>query len=446
MPTTARFTKPALAELDRAKILGIRAGKDHRYIGIWVVVIEGRVFVRSWNDKPTGWFQAFKAEPAGSIQVGDREIRIRGKQVRSQRIRDAVTNAFAEKYHTPGSQKWVQGFAEPERSVNTLELVPMEKARSSGGKTGKALILTGLLLIGGGSRASAVESSHSRPIISSKTRSLANAERERWQTIFLTTDNFRRAVARMRQQVLPPAPPIETQLAMSFEERFHSQLFAPDRTPEQARRRLDASLAGEIDSVEKVCGLTGQQIRKLELMGHGDIRRFFDACESLKLKLAAAVAEANPRDLGEAVYPLQHALQSGLFHRESLFHRAIPNTLTAEQFLKYDAMLRESARKRHRSAIDDALRRFEQAAPLDTRRRQALLDLILAHTRPSRQPGPYELMVLASQFEQIPEKSLRPLLDEAQWESCTRLLNEGKRFEPMLRQLGYMPEQAEPKE
>lgn len=124
MPKDATFKKADVEALHKAKILGVRAGTEHRYTGIWVVVVEDRVFARSWSDKPTGWFRAFKEEPNGTIQVGDREIPVRGKPVRSARIRDAVTAAFAEKYNTKGSQKWVEGFAEPERLVNTIEFVP----------------------------------------------------------------------------------------------------------------------------------------------------------------------------------------------------------------------------------------------------------------------------------------------------------------------------------
>ena len=107
-----------------AQILGVRAGTEHRYTAVWVVVVDDRVFVRSWNDKPTGWFRAFKKEPAGTIQAGKLEIPVRGKPVRSARLRDAVTVALAEKYNTKGSQKWVEGFREPARVANTLEFVP----------------------------------------------------------------------------------------------------------------------------------------------------------------------------------------------------------------------------------------------------------------------------------------------------------------------------------
>jgi hypothetical protein len=124
MPKDATFKKADVEALHKAKILGVRAGNEHRYTGVWVVVVEDRVFARSWNDKPTGWFRAFKEEPNGTIQVGDREIQVRGKPVRSARIRDAVTAAFAEKYNTKGSRKWVEGFAEPERLLTTIEFVP----------------------------------------------------------------------------------------------------------------------------------------------------------------------------------------------------------------------------------------------------------------------------------------------------------------------------------
>ena len=124
MPKDATFKKADVEALHKAKILGVRAGTEHRYTGVWVVVVEHRVFARSWSDKPTGWFRAFKEEPNGTIQVGDREIPVRGKPVRSARIRDAVTGAFAEKYNTKGSQKWVEGFAEPERLLTTIEFVP----------------------------------------------------------------------------------------------------------------------------------------------------------------------------------------------------------------------------------------------------------------------------------------------------------------------------------
>jgi hypothetical protein len=125
MTTARRFSETLLEELARAKILGVRAGAEHRYTGVWVIVVQGRAFVRPWNDKPTGWYRAFLAEPCGSIQLAGREIAVRARRTRSERLREAVTRAYAEKYDTRASEKWVRGFAEPGRAATTLELVPV---------------------------------------------------------------------------------------------------------------------------------------------------------------------------------------------------------------------------------------------------------------------------------------------------------------------------------
>jgi hypothetical protein len=124
MPKNARFADDIVEALQNAKILGVRAGTEHRYTGVWVVVVEGRPFVRSWNDKPTGWCNAFRREPAGFVQVAGLEIPVRARLTRSARLREAVTVALGRKYNTKASHKWVEGFSEPARELATLELVP----------------------------------------------------------------------------------------------------------------------------------------------------------------------------------------------------------------------------------------------------------------------------------------------------------------------------------
>jgi hypothetical protein len=119
-----RFSDRDLETLENLKILGVRSGAEHRYTGVWVVVVERRVFVRSWNDKPTGWYRAFREEPRGSVSLQAREIAVRASQVRSERLRHTVTQAYARKYDTKASEKWVRGFAAEKREATTIELVP----------------------------------------------------------------------------------------------------------------------------------------------------------------------------------------------------------------------------------------------------------------------------------------------------------------------------------
>jgi hypothetical protein len=119
-----RFPVRILAQLDESKYLKIRAGQEHRFIWVWVVVVKGRVYIRSWNDKPRGWYRAFLEEPRGAIQIGERAIAVRAKRATSQQIIAAVEAAYGEKYTTPASLRYVRGFKTPRRRATTTELVP----------------------------------------------------------------------------------------------------------------------------------------------------------------------------------------------------------------------------------------------------------------------------------------------------------------------------------
>ena len=129
MSRKASFTDETLATLRREKILGIRAGRDstHRVIGIWVVVVEGRVFVRSWSMKPRSWWRTFLEDPHGIIVIGTQEISIRAVQTRSERLKDLVSAAYKEKYNTPGSVQYVKDMSKKKSRDTTTELVIREE-------------------------------------------------------------------------------------------------------------------------------------------------------------------------------------------------------------------------------------------------------------------------------------------------------------------------------
>jgi hypothetical protein len=121
-----RLSRPVVAAADAAGIMGIRAGakSGHRFIGVWPVVVDGRLFARSWTLTPGGWYRTFLEDPLGVIQIGDRQLRIRAVRVKSERIRDKIEDAYAAKYDTKASQKYVKGFRTPRRRDTTTEFVP----------------------------------------------------------------------------------------------------------------------------------------------------------------------------------------------------------------------------------------------------------------------------------------------------------------------------------
>ncbi len=126
MTTNRRFPPEIVTAIRDGKILGIRAGSGpHRIIGIWAVVVEGRVFVRSWSLKPRSWYRTFLEDPTGVMTVGDAEIPIRAVRTRSERLKSAVDRAYLEKYHTPGSIKYARDLGGKASRASTTELVPV---------------------------------------------------------------------------------------------------------------------------------------------------------------------------------------------------------------------------------------------------------------------------------------------------------------------------------
>src|SRR5437879_12410734 len=97
MTRKPRFPKAIVAAIRDGKILGIRAGtKPHRVVGIWAVVVEGRVFVRSYSLKPRSWYRTLLEEPRGIVEVDGKEIPVRAVCTRSERLKKWIDRASAQ--------------------------------------------------------------------------------------------------------------------------------------------------------------------------------------------------------------------------------------------------------------------------------------------------------------------------------------------------------------
>jgi hypothetical protein len=125
MSTPRRFPEDIVEAVRGCQVLGIRAGSGpHRIIGIWAVVVEDRVFVRSWSVKPHGWYHTFREDPQGVMEIAGRELPVRAVQTRSERLKDAVDQAYLAKYTTKAASKYARDLCQPQSRATTTELVP----------------------------------------------------------------------------------------------------------------------------------------------------------------------------------------------------------------------------------------------------------------------------------------------------------------------------------
>jgi len=120
------FPKPILNTIRKSQAIGIKAGKArHRVIAVWTVVVKNRVFIRSWSHKKRSWYHAFRKDRVGELHLGPRKIRIRPVFVRSEVLKDLVSKAYAEKYHSPGSVRFVKDMSRSRSRDTTTELAPL---------------------------------------------------------------------------------------------------------------------------------------------------------------------------------------------------------------------------------------------------------------------------------------------------------------------------------
>jgi hypothetical protein len=112
---------------DRRRIALWAGSEPHRFTSLWVVVVDGRVFVRSWSLKPGGWYRTLLREPHGFVRVGELEIAFRAAHTRSERIRAAVDRAYRERYGRPGELRYVRDMCGARSRATTTELRPVAR-------------------------------------------------------------------------------------------------------------------------------------------------------------------------------------------------------------------------------------------------------------------------------------------------------------------------------
>ncbi|MGH9158883.1 MAG: DUF2255 family protein [Vicinamibacteraceae bacterium] len=121
--------KRIVSALDTGKFVWIRAGTNHRFIGIWVVVVDGRAFVRSWSLAPRSWYRTFVEKPHGAIKLekDGREVSIRAVPVKGKRLNDAISEAYLAKYNTRASLPYAKDLGSAKSRGATMELRPESK-------------------------------------------------------------------------------------------------------------------------------------------------------------------------------------------------------------------------------------------------------------------------------------------------------------------------------
>jgi hypothetical protein len=121
------FDAETLRLLDETKEVRIESRRDddspeHRTI-IWVVVVEGEVFVRSVRGARGRWYREISSNPEGALHVEDDRFPVRAAPATDATTVAAVSAAFRSKYQQ-SSPASTEAMVRPETLPTTLKLAP----------------------------------------------------------------------------------------------------------------------------------------------------------------------------------------------------------------------------------------------------------------------------------------------------------------------------------
>jgi hypothetical protein len=228
---------------------------------------------------------------------------------------------------------------------------------------------------------------------------------------------------------------------------FDQWLFQPSGNARQAQQRMETQVKLQLAELERVGELAAAQRQKLELAARGDLQRFLDDVDALRRKFNAAVRKdpnaAN--QMWQEIQPLQARQARGLTGHGSLLAKVIPQTLTPEQSLKYEAVTIERRKFRYQAGIAVALHQLEGSVALSGQQRDALRKVLL-DLPPPKAFGQYDHYLIMYRLAMLPPDKIQPLLDARQWTAMKRQLDQQRGMREFLIQQGLLTreELAEP--
>jgi hypothetical protein len=222
-------------------------------------------------------------------------------------------------------------------------------------------------------------------------------------------------------------------------EQFDQWVFNRAGGAGATRNRQNTVLALHIDELSRTCGISEAQMKKLQLAGHGDIKRFFDRVDEAKRRYLATRNGQNNNVWAE-INPLQAELNVGLFGDDSIFAKTIKTTLNEEQSARYAEAQQLRRLSRYRTTVAWWVIQVDKSLGLGNDQRRRLAALLEQEGRPPRRFGQGDYWYMMLQAALIPEAKLKPIFDAVQWRLLGNQLNQARGMEQWLRQNGMMPD------
>lgn len=221
---------------------------------------------------------------------------------------------------------------------------------------------------------------------------------------------------------------------------------------------LQTAIETQLTRLDRVCDLSAEQRRLLQLALEADVRRVAaDVDRDRRKYIGVTVNLQDPagqqkwHQLHQDIQRCRQVIQQFDQGTDGLFWKAHGSVLTPPQRTKADAETEARLANRWKAVVNVALSRWDEVLGLDRQQFEELERLLLENRPPLRRNGG-TLAGLASQAQPFPmspwlagmaladigEQRVRKVVNDRQWTVLSRAALMGKQMRPQLEQQGLL--------
>lgn len=115
----------ALDYIKTNNLIGIKAGENRStFLEIWMVVVNNRIFARSWGLAEKSWYNSFLQDSKGQIQCGNFVFNINAIIPRdNNELAKVINNEYLTKYNSGHNIDYAKGIIQTKHIEKTMEFI-----------------------------------------------------------------------------------------------------------------------------------------------------------------------------------------------------------------------------------------------------------------------------------------------------------------------------------
>ena len=117
-------TQKALDFIKSSNLIGLKAGHEREtFLEIWMVVVDNRIFARSWGFAERSWYNYFLNDSSGEIKCGDEVFQIEAVVPdNDDEFNEKISEAYLKKYsNSEHNLKYAKGIVREAHVNKTME-------------------------------------------------------------------------------------------------------------------------------------------------------------------------------------------------------------------------------------------------------------------------------------------------------------------------------------